>query len=179
MLLVYKNKNDFIFPFYSAIQLLSASSFLINFFCIFYIHNYVVEQQQQKTTYSPISQLFYILERIEYNHFLAWLCWQQPTIYCNSNYLWLFSSWGKTLDVSPLSIIFVISSVQSLSCLQIFVTPWTEARQASLSITKSQRLLNSCLSSEWCHTTISSSIGPFSSSLQSFPASGSFLMSHY
>lgn len=31
----------------------------------------MVKQQQQKTTYSPISQLFYILGRIEYNHFLA------------------------------------------------------------------------------------------------------------
>ena len=36
---------------------------------------------------------------------------------------------------------------------------------------------NSCLSSWWCHPTISSSIFPFSSCLQSFPASGSFLMS--
>ena len=31
--------------------------------------------------------------------------------------------------------------------------------------------------SRWCHPTISSSIVPFSSWLQSFPASGSFLMS--
>ena len=30
----------------------------------------------------------------------------------------------------------------------------------------------------WCHPTISSSVVPFSSWLQSFPASGSFLMSH-
>ena len=30
------------------------------------------------------------------------------------------------------------SSVQSLSCVQLFVTPWTAARQASLSITNSQ-----------------------------------------
>ena len=29
------------------------------------------------------------------------------------------------------------SSVQSLSCVQLFVTPWTAARQASLSITNS------------------------------------------
>ena len=29
------------------------------------------------------------------------------------------------------------SSVQSLSCVQLFATPWTTARQASLSITKS------------------------------------------
>ena len=34
-----------------------------------------------------------------------------------------------------------ISSVQSLSCVQLFVTPWTTARQASLSITNSQVLL--------------------------------------
>ena len=36
---------------------------------------------------------------------------------------------------------------------------------------------NSCPWSQWCHPTISSSVIPFSSCLQSFPASGSFLMS--
>ena len=36
---------------------------------------------------------------------------------------------------------------------------------------------NSCPLSRWCHPTISSSVIPFSSCLQSFPASGSFLMS--
>ena len=36
---------------------------------------------------------------------------------------------------------------------------------------------NSCPLSRWCHPKISSSVGPFSSCLQSFPASGSFLMS--
>ena len=36
---------------------------------------------------------------------------------------------------------------------------------------------NSCPSSRWCHPTISSSVIPFSSHLQSFPASGSFPMS--
>ena len=33
---------------------------------------------------------------------------------------------------------------------------------------------NSCPLSQWCHSTISSSVMPFSSHLQSFPASGSF-----
>ena len=33
------------------------------------------------------------------------------------------------------------SSVQLLSCVQFFVTPWTATRQASLSITNSQSLL--------------------------------------
>ena len=36
---------------------------------------------------------------------------------------------------------------------------------------------NSCPLSWWCHPTISSSVVPFSSCLQSFPASGSFPMS--
>ena len=36
---------------------------------------------------------------------------------------------------------------------------------------------NSCLLSRWCYPTISTSVGPFSSCLQSFPASGSFPMS--
>ena len=36
---------------------------------------------------------------------------------------------------------------------------------------------NSCPLSWWCHPTISSSVVPFSSCLQSFPASGSFQMS--
>ena len=36
---------------------------------------------------------------------------------------------------------------------------------------------NSSLLSQWCHPTISSSVVPFSSHLQSFPASVSFLMS--
>ena len=34
-----------------------------------------------------------------------------------------------------------ISSVQLLSCVRLFGTPWTEACQASLSITNSQSLL--------------------------------------
>ena len=38
---------------------------------------------------------------------------------------------------------------------------------------------NSCLWSWWCHPTISSSVVPFSSLLQSFPVSGSFQMSQF
>ena len=38
---------------------------------------------------------------------------------------------------------------------------------------------NSCPLSRWCYTTISSSVAPFSSCLQSFPASGSFPVSQF
>ena len=76
----------------------------------------------------------------------------------------------KILDI-------MFSSVQSLSRVQLFETPWTVACEASLSITNSQVYSNSCQLSRWCHPTISLSVIPFSSRLQSFSASGSFLMS--
>ena len=38
---------------------------------------------------------------------------------------------------------------------------------------------NSCPLSQWCHPTISSSVIPFCSCIQSFPASGSFQMSQF
>ena len=67
--------------------------------------------------------------------------------------------------------------VQLFSCVRLFATPWTAARQASLTFTISQVCSNSCPSSQWCHPTISSSVVPFSSCPPSFPASGSFPMS--
>ena len=69
------------------------------------------------------------------------------------------------------------SSVQSLSRVPLFATPWITARQASLSITTPVVYSNSCLSSRWCHPAISSSVVPFSFCPQSLPASGSFPMS--
>ena len=70
-------------------------------------------------------------------------------------------------------------SVQSLSHVQLFATPWTAARQASLSITNSRNLLKLMPSSLCCHPAISSSVVPFSFHHQSFPASGSFPMSQF
>ena len=65
-----------------------------------------------------------------------------------------------------------ISSVQSLSRVRLFATPWIAAHQASLSITNSRSLLKLM-----CHSAISSSVFPFSSCPQSLPESGSFPMS--
>ena len=55
-----------------------------------------------------------------------------------------------------------ISSVQLLSRVWLFATPWTAACQASLSITNSRACSYSCPLSQWCHPTISSSVAPFS-----------------
>ena len=62
------------------------------------------------------------------------------------------------------------SSVQSPSRIQLFVTPWIAARQASLSITNTWNLLKLSPSSQWCHPTISFSVVSFSSCLHPFPA---------
>ena len=73
-----------------------------------------------------------------------------------------------------------LCSVQSLSHVQLFVTPWTAAHQAPLSITNSQSLLTliSYPSSQWCHQTMSFYVIPFSH-LQFFPAPGSFPISKF
>ena len=55
--------------------------------------------------------------------------------------------------------------------------PMDCSTQAFLSITNSWSLLKPMSIIQWCHPIISSSVVPFSSRLQSFPASGSFLMS--
>ena len=72
----------------------------------------------------------------------------------------------------------IIVSVQLLSHVKFFMTPWTTACQASLSIPIPGACSNSYTLSWWCHPTISSSVIPFSC-LQSFPASGSFPMSQF
>ena len=69
------------------------------------------------------------------------------------------------------------SSVQysSLSHVWLFATPWTP-RPPCPSPTPGV-YPNPCPLSRWCHPTISSSVIPFSSWPQSFPAAGSFQMS--
>ena len=65
----------------------------------------------------------------------------------------------------------------SRSVMSDSLQPWTTARQVSLSSSTPGVYSNSCPSSQWCHPAISSSVIPFSSHLQSFPASDSFPMS--
>ena len=69
--------------------------------------------------------------------------------------------------------------VQSLSCVQLFATPRTAARLASLSITNSRSLLKLMSIKLVMPSNHLSSVIPFSSHLQSFPASGSFPMSQF
>ena len=69
------------------------------------------------------------------------------------------------------------SSVQWLSRVWLFATPWTAARQASLSITNSKSLLKLMSIESVMPSNISSSVIPFYLHLKSYPASVSFQMS--
>ena len=99
--------------------------------------------------------------------------WNDKSNVIYSYYGMLF---GNKKDLSTLSTQQVV--VQSFSYIQLFVTPWTAACQASLSSPSPGACLNSCPLSWWCHPIISSSVVPFSYR-QSFLASGSFPISQF
>ena len=85
------------------------------------------------------------------------------------NLIWLLK------PVFPFDFMFVV--VWLPSCVQLFVTTWTAARQAPLSFTMAQRLLR-FMSTEM--VMLSNHLilcYPFSFFLQFFPASGSFPVS--
>ena len=71
------------------------------------------------------------------------------------------------------------SSVQLLSHIRLFVTPWTAACQASLSIKNSWSLLKLMSIESVVPSNHFILCSPFSSCLQSFPASGSFPVTEF
>ena len=81
--------------------------------------------------------------------------------------------------VTPCILSVQFSSVQSFSCVWLFATPWTAARQASLSITNSQSLLKLMFIESVMPSNHLILCLPFSYCLQSFPVSGSFQMSQH
>ena len=67
-----------------------------------------------------------------------------------------------------------ILSVQSLSCVWLFVTPRLQHARLPCSSLFPGVCSDSCPLSQWCYLSILSSAALFSSCLQSLPASGSF-----
>ena len=112
---------------------------------------------------SPFVSLFVHLE----NQFLKHPAWRLTGMH-----------YGNNLTAARL---LVLSSVQ-LSLSVMSDSLWPHGLQHSRLPCPSptpRAYSNSCPSSWWCHPTISSSAVPFSFCLQSFPASGSFLMSQF
>ena len=123
---------------------------------------------QHQGLFQWVSSLHQVAKVLEVQLVLEWF-----------NFKIIHQMWNKLLLSSglPYSITINMLFVHSLRGVWLFATPWTAARQASLSFTTSLGpCSNSCPSSWWFHPTISSSVIPFSR-LQSFPASGSFPVS--
>ena len=86
---------------------------------------------------------------------------------------------GKQINLHKFTCSIQFSSVQLLSCvLLLWPHGLQHARLPHPSPTPGA-YSNSYPSHQWCHSTISSSVIPFSSHLQSFLASGSFPMSRF
>ena len=86
--------------------------------------------------------------------------------------------YGLLVTTESVDYLTTFSSVQSLSRVWLFATPWTAAHQTSLSITNSRSLPKlMSIESVMPSNHLSTSVIPFSSCPQSFPASGSFQMS--
>ena len=70
-------------------------------------------------------------------------------------------------------------SVQLLSCVWPFATHGLQRARLPCPSPTPGAWSNLYPSNQWCHPTLSSSVVPFSSCLQSFPASGSLQMSQF
>ena len=98
-----------------------------------------------------------------------------PCLLCLLNLLQQAGSLPLAPPRKPLYIVVVV--VQSLSSVQLLRPHGLQHARHPCPSSSPGACSNSCPLSLWCHPKISSSVIPFSSRLQSFPASGSFLMS--
>ena len=83
------------------------------------------------------------------------------------------------ISIKGYSTKYLISSVQSLSCVRLFITPMDCNIRLPCPSPTPRAWSSSCPSSQWCYPTISSSVFSSSSCPQSFPASGSFPTSQF
>ena len=118
-------------------------------------------------------------------HFFPFSCQRRPCLrqFCSccsilKNFFFYNQTYYKYMlfhtDIKISWVIYmgVFSSVQFSSVAQS--CPWTAAHQLPCPSRTPRVCWNPYPLSQWCHPTISSSVIPFSSCLQYFPASGSF-----
>ena len=107
---------------------------------------------------------------------LFWLYW----IMLLQTYVYKLLCWYMSSVLLHIDLGMELLGQVQFSCSVMFDSLWPHglqhARLPCPSPTPGVHL-NSCPLSQWCHPAISSSVVPFSSRLQSFPASGSFQMS--
>ena len=114
---------------------------------------------------------------------LASFCTPRPNLPVTSIIPWL-PTFAFQLPVMKTTSFLGVSSrrccsLQLFSHVRLFVTHGLQHTELPCPSPTTRAYSNSCPSSQWCHPTISFSVIPFSSSLQSFPASGSFPMHQF
>ena len=118
---------------------------------LLYIHSLLLQAAPTKRNYPPGQNFVWVVE----------VCFPRDS--CPSE------TWLIEIRIS-------LVVLQSPSRVRLFATPWTAACQASLSL---KVCPSSCPLLWWCHSAIPSSDTLFSFCPQSFPASGSFPVSHH
>ena len=120
-----------------------------------------------------ISTDIWYINRLSFHKIIydLYICFYSFFFFSN-NQFWL-------LLVVPLLFLFSIFSSVQFSRLVVSDSLQPHGLQHARPPCSSPTPTNSCPLSWWCHLTISSSVIPFSSHLQSFPASRSFQMSWY
>ena len=103
--------------------------------------------------------------------------WPKTVLKSSHRVFCLFLIFGCTR--CPLLHGLSVSSVQLLSRVWLFSPHGLQHTRPACPSPTPGVYPNSCPLSRWCHPTISSSVVPFSSRLQPFPASGSFPMSQF
>ena len=132
-------------------------------------------QKSKRVPEKPVLLLYWLSQSLYVNHNKLWKILHEMEIPDHLTCLWrnlyadqeakVRTEHGTTVQFSH----SVVSDSLRPHGLQHNRLPWPSPT--------SEAYTNSCPSSQWCHPTISSSVIPFSSCLQSFPASGAFPMS--
>ena len=175
--LSHASNQEFIF-YFGTLSLTSAQATALH------LHMLTQTTGNLPPEYTWLHQIYYVQ---------TWSCHLSP---CFSSYIFQFKGCYSYLDGqnSKLEIILetslipntissqqwnaIISAfwgfVQSLSCVWHFWPHELQHARLLCPLLSPGVCSNSCLLSQWCPLTISSSVAPFSSCSQSFPASGSF-----
>ena len=109
------------------------------------------------------------------------ICDFRPTESCKNSIKYFLAQIVQLWTFYLVSFSMCISSVQfTCSVVSNFLQPhWLKHARLPCPSPTPGDCSNSCPLSRWCHPTISSSVIPFSSCLQSSPASGSFPVSQF
>ena len=159
------------------------TSFCVNIcLCFFQVDIWEWAYGSPVLTFLRKARLFYSIPLYEYTtfscQFTTWWAFALLFVFSNkhscASFLWTFFFTLRQICRSRIAgSQDRCQSVQSLSRVRLFATPGLQHARPPCPSPTPGVYSDSCPLSQWCHPTIASSVIPFFSHLQSFPASGS------